>query len=226
MYSLPTLSSLYPKLKKTWMKRFPTRSLTYWCISAVEATNKNQEDCPEDNIHLRRQAWDDIVTSHGYRATVHISTGAIPLLPSVYNMEVVLPIEVEVPSIGVLPKSKLDWAQNIWRPCTTTKRGWNKTSNKRVRPHEIQEKDFVPKKVLSLQPYTNGKWTPGYEGPCAMTFTTVDSGKLARPMKADAVKKYFVKNKKLDKSQIWKGDLGKNERLGGLKTRKGGPGKN
>jgi len=27
-----------------------------------------------------------------------------------------------------------------------------------------------------------------------MTFTTMDGGKLARPMKADAVKKYFVKN--------------------------------
>jgi len=34
------------------------------------------------------------------------------------------------------------------------------------------------------------------------------------------------KKKKLDKSQTWKGDLGKNARLGGLKTRKGGPGKN
>ena len=52
---------------------------------------------------------------------------------------------------------------------------------------------------------------------------------------ASAVKKYFVKiyknqsnqkkSKKLDKSQTWRGDLGKNERLGGLKTRKGGPGK-
>ena len=44
-------------------------------------------------------------------------------------------------------------------------------------------------------------------------------------MNTDAVKKYFGK-KELDKSQIWKGGLGKNERLGGLKTRKGGPGKN
>jgi len=59
-----------------------------------------------------------------------------------------------------------------------------------------------------------------------MTFTTVDGGKLARPMKADTIKKYFVKNKKLDKSQIWKDGLGKNERLGGLKTQKVGPGKN
>jgi len=51
------------------------------------------------------------------------------------------------------------------------------------------------------------------------------------------VKKHFVKiykksikskteQKKLDKSQTWKGDLGKNERLDGLKTRKGGPSKN
>jgi len=56
-----------------------------------------------------------------------------------------------------------------------------------------------------------------------MTFTTMDGGKLARPMKADAVKKYFVKKKELDKSQIWKGDLGKKERLDGLKTQKGGP---
>ena len=49
---------------------------------------------------------------------------------------------------------------------------------------------------------------------------------------AGAVKKYFVKKKsskkikKLDKLQTWKGDLGKNECLGGLKTQKGGPGKN
>ena len=44
-------------------------------------------------------------------------------------------------------------------------------------------------------------------------------------MNTDAVKKYFVKMKKLDKSQTWKLGLGKNERLVGLKTREGGPGK-
>jgi len=42
----------------------------------------------------------------------------------------------------------------------------------------------------------------------------------------DAVKKYFVKKKKLAKLKTRKGGLGKNERLSGLKTRKGGPGKN
>jgi len=81
------------------------------------------------------------------------------------------------------------------------KRSLKQASNKKVRPHEIQEGDFVPKRVLPFQPDSKGKWTPSYEGPCAMTFTAMDGDNLARPVKADAVKKYFVKNKKLDKSQ-------------------------
>ena len=34
------------------------------------------------------------------------------------------------------------------------------------------------------------------------------------------------KKRKLAKSKTWKGDLGNRERPGGLKTQKGGPGKN
>ena len=84
----------------------------------------------------------------------------------------------------------------------------------------------MPKRVLSVQPDSKGKWTPDYEGLCAMSFTTMNGGKLARRMKANAVKKYFVKKKKLAKLKTQKGDLGKNERLVELKTREGGPGKN
>ena len=98
------------------------------------------------------------------------------------------------------------------------KRSVKQASNKKVRPHEIQEGDFVPKKVLLFQPDPKGRWTPSYEGPCVMTLTAMDGDNLARPVKADAVKKYFVKKWKLDKSQILKSGLGKNERLGGLKT--------
>ena len=81
------------------------------------------------------------------------------------------------------------------------KKRLKQTSNKRVRPVKFKRKTLCPKKVLPFQPDSKGKWTPGYEGPYAMTFTTVDGGKLARPVKANAVKKYFVKKKKLDKSQ-------------------------
>ena len=50
----------------------------------------------------------------------------------------------------------------------------------------------MPKKVLSFQLDSRGKWSPNNEGLCAMTFTTMNGDKLARPMNAGAVKKYFV----------------------------------
>jgi len=96
---------------------------------------------------------------------------------------------------GGLPKSKLDWTLNTWRPCTTTSKRLKQTSNKKVRPREFQERDFVPKKAPSSQPDSKGKWTPNYEGSCAMTFTTMGGDKLARPVNVGAVKKYFVKKK-------------------------------
>jgi hypothetical protein len=76
--------------------------------------------------------------------------------------------------------------------CEYIKRGLKQASNKKVRPHEIQG-DFMPKNVLFFQPDSRGKWTPNYEGPCAMTFATTDGDKLTRPMNADAVKKNSVK---------------------------------
>jgi len=39
------------------------------------------------------------------------------------------------------------------------------------------------------------------------------------------IQKYKKKIRKLAKLKTWKGDLGNRERPGGLKTRKGGPGK-
>jgi len=75
------------------------------------------------------------------------------------------------------------------------KRSVKQASNKKVRPHEIQEGDFVPKRVLPFQPDPKGRWTPSYESPWAMTFTAMDGDNLARPVKADAVKKYFVNMK-------------------------------
>jgi hypothetical protein len=68
-------------------------------------------------------------------------------------------------------------------------------SNKKVRPSKFQERDFVLKETLPFQTDSRGKWTPNFEGSCAMTFTTMDGDKLARPMNAGAVKKYSVKNK-------------------------------
>jgi len=58
---------------------------------------------------------------------------------------------------------------------------------------------LCPKMVLSFQPYTNDKWTPNYEGSSAMTFTTTDGDKLARPMKAGAVKKILCQKSSISR---------------------------
>jgi len=110
-------------------------------------------------------------------------------------------VVVEVPPIGVCRSPSLVELKIHDDPVQLYQKRLKQTSNKKVRPHEIQEGDCVPKRVLSFRPDSKGKWTPNYEGSRAMTFTTMDGGKLARPMKADAVKKYFVKKIKLDKSQ-------------------------
>ena len=50
---------------------------------------------------------------HGYRTSVRTSTGATPF-SLVYEMEVVLPFKVEVPSLRILAESELkesEWAQ-------------------------------------------------------------------------------------------------------------------
>jgi len=108
--------------------------------------------------------------------------GQPPLIPLVYNMEVVLPVVVEVLPIGVCRSPSLVELKIHDDLVQLFQKRLKQTSNKKVRPHEIQEKDFVPKKVLSFQPDSMGKWTPNYEGLCAITFTTMDGDKLARPM--------------------------------------------
>jgi len=51
--------------------------------------------------------WHEMI-SLPYMGIVLQYTGAIPLLPTVCNMETAFLVNVEIPSIGVLPKSKLD----------------------------------------------------------------------------------------------------------------------
>ena len=47
---------------------------------------------------------------HGYRTSIRTSTGATPF-SLVYDMQVVLPVEVEIPSLRVLMEAKLTEAK-------------------------------------------------------------------------------------------------------------------
>ena len=95
MYSLPTLSSLRPKLEEEEDEEVPDEiSGLLGHLSRQSRKQKYQEECPEKGIHLERLAQD---------ATITLQQGQPPPLPSVCNMDI-----VKVSSIGVLLKSKLD----------------------------------------------------------------------------------------------------------------------
>ena len=64
--------------ERTEDEEFPNKISQYWGILTVKAANKKiEEDCPEDGFHLQRLACDVTVALHGYRTSVHISTGAL-----------------------------------------------------------------------------------------------------------------------------------------------------
>ncbi|KAI5433228.1 hypothetical protein KIW84_020491 [Lathyrus oleraceus] len=110
-------------------------------------------------------------------------------------MEVVLPVEVEIPSMRVLMEAKLTDAEWLYQ------QRMKKAFDKKVKPRVFREGDLVLKKVLSFAPDSRGKWTPNYEGPYivkrafsggALTLTTMDGKDFTRPVNSDAVKKYFA----------------------------------
>ncbi|KAA0066098.1 uncharacterized protein E6C27_scaffold21G00890 [Cucumis melo var. makuwa] len=75
---------------------------------AVEATNKNIKRIIE-KMTITYKDWHEMLpfALHGYRTSVRTSTGATPF-SLVYGMKVVLPLEVEIPSLRVLMEAKLD----------------------------------------------------------------------------------------------------------------------
>ena len=147
MYSLPTLSSLYPKPKKR-VKRFPTRSLAYWGISAIEAANKNQEDCPKDGSHLQRLAWGATIrfTLHRYHAfSTCFNRGNPPLSLSIQHGS-------RASRGGRSPVNRSSAKVQAWLnlKCMTTlykyiKRSWNKLPTRRFVPMKFKKETLCPK---------------------------------------------------------------------------------
>ena len=83
-------------------------------MEEVEATNKNIKKIIQ-KMTVSYKDWHEMLpfVLHGYCTFVHTSTGATPF-SLVYGMEVVLPFEVEVPSLRILAGLGLEeskWAQ-------------------------------------------------------------------------------------------------------------------
>jgi hypothetical protein len=133
-------------------------------------------------------------------------------------MEVVIPLEVEIPSLRVLIDFELEDAEWTKVRCgqlnlISEKRisvifhhqlyhkRMTKAYDKKVRPRVFQEGDLVLRKILSLPDEHHNKWAPNYKGLCvlkkvfsrgALLLSRMDGHDLPRPVNSDSVKKYYA----------------------------------
>ncbi|PKI75190.1 hypothetical protein CRG98_004414 [Punica granatum] len=132
-------------------------------------------------------------------------------------MEVVLPVEVEIPSMRVLAESKLkeaEWLKQrykqlnlIYEKRLTTlchsqcyQQRMARAFNKKVCLHEFSPGDLVLRKVLHIAPDSRGKFAYKYDGPFivkevfdggAIILNDMDGNENALPVNADTLKKYY-----------------------------------
>ena len=154
---------------------------------------------------------------HGYRTSARTSTGATPY-SLVYGMEVVLPIELHIPSLRIMKDAGLnkdDWIQTRLDQLNLIdekrfiavchgqmyQKQMIKAFNKKVIQQVYQVGDLVIKRIILPQGDPRGKWTPTYEGPFVvknifssgcMILTTIDGDDLPHPANADIVKRYYA----------------------------------
>ena len=146
----------------------------------VEAANKNIKKIIQ-KMAVTYKDWHEMLpfALHGYCTTTRTSTGATPY-SLVYGREVVLLIEVQIPSLRIMKDAGLsedDWIQTRLDQLNLIKRlaavchgqtyqKWMiKAFNKKVRHQTYQVGDLVIKRIILPQGDPRGKWTPTYEGP-------------------------------------------------------------
>lgn len=137
-------------------------------------------------------------------------------------MNVVMPIEVHIPSLRILTNVKLDEAEwvkaqfdqlnlidenrlaaicqgQLYQQCI------NRAHDKKVFPCNLKVGDLLLRKILLIHTDPRGKWTPNYEGPYilrkvfsggALILATWDGEDLPSPVNVDAVKKLLRLPKK------------------------------
>ncbi|XP_028193304.1 uncharacterized protein LOC114378917 [Glycine soja] len=117
----------------------------------VEAANKNIKKIVH-KMTMSYKDWHEMLpfALHGYQTLVRISTGATPF-SLVYGMEVVLPFEVEVPSLRILAELGLEeseWAQTRFDQLNLIE-GKRLAAISHGRFYQSQEKNAFDKKEMA-----------------------------------------------------------------------------
>ena len=144
---------------------------------AVEAANKNVKKIIAKATETYKDWHEKLPFAlHAYRTRVRTSIGATSY-SLVYEMEVVLPIEVEIPSLLVLRKvelEKAEWVQARYKQLNLIEKKRIKTichgqlyqrrmmiaHDKKVRPRQFQERELVLKRIPQNRQDPRGKWSP------------------------------------------------------------------
>ncbi|PKI65798.1 hypothetical protein CRG98_013803 [Punica granatum] len=149
---------------------------------AVEAANKNIKKIIE-KMTVNYKDWYEMLPYAllAYRTSIRTSTGATPY-SLVYGMEVVFPIEVEIPSMRILAETELEeaeWAKQRYEQLNFIdekrlkalchgqcyQQRMARAFNARVRHCEFNPGDLVLRKVLHVTLDSRGKFSYKYDGP-------------------------------------------------------------
>ncbi len=152
-----------------------------------------------------------------YRTSVRTSTGATPY-SLVYEMEAILLVEVEIPSLRILSQTELDeaeWAQACYEQLNFIdekrmtvlchgqlyQRRIERAYEKKTHLRMFKSGDLVLKKRNMAIFDSRGKFTPSYEGPYvvkkasfdgALILADMDDEEFHAPTNSNSIIKYYV----------------------------------
>ncbi|XP_070007906.1 uncharacterized protein [Nicotiana sylvestris] len=153
----------------------------------------------------------------GYRTTVCTLAGATPYL-LVYGTEVVIPAEVEIPSLQIVVEAEIDddeWVKTRLEQLSLIdekrlaavchgqlyQQRMGRAYNKKVCPRKFGVGQLVLKRVLPHQVEAKCKFAPNWQGPFVVTrvlsngalyLTDVEGKCVEMAINSDVVKRYYV----------------------------------
>ncbi|XP_015158808.1 uncharacterized protein [Solanum tuberosum] len=166
---------------------------------AVEAANKNIKKILRKMIDNRR-GWHEMLPYAllGYRTTVRTSVGATPYL-LVYGTEVVIPAEVEIPSLRIIQEAELSDIELVRKRIDQLTLIDEKRMKVRARIFKIGQ--LVLKRIFPHQDEYKGKFAPNWQGPYmvrkvlsggALVLAEMVGTEWPKSINSDAVKRYYA----------------------------------
>ncbi|XP_070022207.1 uncharacterized protein [Nicotiana sylvestris] len=136
----------------------------------------------------------------------------------VYGIVVVIPAEVEIPSLSIIQEAELDnaeWVKIHYEQLALLngkrmnavchgqlyKNRMSRAFNKRAKPRQFTLRQLVLKKIFPHQDEAKGKFSPNWQGPYivhwvltggALILAEMDGEVWPKPFNLDTVKRYYM----------------------------------